>query len=85
MMILLWSTVGASLVVALVAWRQARHTAKRLDAAVRRCTGSSDTSTGSFGCSLQRLTGEGPPPSPETPAAPGPIGESFVPLSSLKR
>ena len=29
-MILLWSTVGASLIVALVAWRQARRTAKRL-------------------------------------------------------
>jgi hypothetical protein len=63
-MILLWSTVSASLIVALLAWRQARRTAKRVR--------------------LQRLTGEAPPAVSETSTAEQP-GESFVPLSSLKR
>ena len=83
MMILLWSTVGASLVVALVAWRQARRTAKRL-AQLSEMHWELRYQHGELRVRLQRLTGEGPPPSPETPAA-GPIGESFVPLSSLKR
>ena len=82
-MILLWSTVGASLVVALVAWRQARLTAKRLTQ-LTEMHWELRYQHGELRMRLQRLTGEGPLPSPETPAA-GPTGESFVPLSSLKR
>lgn len=82
-MILLWSTVGASLVVALVAWRQARRTAKRLTQ-LTEMHWELRYQHGELRMRLQRLTGEGPLPSPETPAA-GPTGESFVPLSSLKR
>jgi len=84
-MILLWSTVGASLIVALVAWRQARRTAKRLTQ-LSEMYWELRYQHGELRVRIQRLTGEGqpPPPSPETSAA-APIGESFVPLSSLKR
>ena len=82
-MILLWSTVGASLIVALVAWRQARLTAKRLTQ-LSEMHWELRYQHGELRMRLQRLTGEGPPPTPEIPAA-APAGESFVPLSSLKR
>jgi len=82
-MILLWSTVGASLIVALVAWRQARLTARRLTQ-LSEMHWELRYQHGELRMRLQRLSGEGPPPSPETPAA-EPIGESFIPLSSLKR
>jgi len=84
-MILLWSTVGAALIVALVAWRQARRTAKRLTQ-LSEMYWELRYQHGELRVRLQRLTGEGPSshPSPETPAA-APVGESFVPLSSLKR
>jgi hypothetical protein len=75
--------VGASLIVALVAWRQARLTAKRLTQ-LSEMHWELRYQHGELRMRLQRLSGEGPPPSPETPAA-EPIGESFIPLSSLKR
>ena len=87
MMILLWSTVSASLIVALVAWRQARQTAKRLTQ-LSEMYWELRYQHGELRVRMQRLTGEGlspsPSPSQETPAA-APVGESFVPLSSLKR
>jgi hypothetical protein len=34
---------------------------------------------------LQQVSGEAPPPSPQSPAPPGHPREGFVPLASLKR
>jgi hypothetical protein len=82
-MILLWSTVSASLIVALLAWRQARRTAKRLTQ-LTEMHWELRYQHGELRVRLQRLTGEAPPAVSETPAAEQP-GESFVPLSSLKR
>ena len=82
-MILLWSIVSASLIVALMAWRQARRTAKRLTQ-LSEMYWELRYQHGELRGRLQRISGEAPPPPPEAPAS-GPIGESFVPLSSLKR
>ena len=82
-MILLWSTVSASLLVALLAWRQARRTAKRLTE-LTEMHWELRYQHGELRSRLQRLTGEAPPVSPQTPS-PGASGGSFVPLNSLKR
>ena len=82
-MILLWSTVSASLIVALLAWRQARRTAKRLTQ-LTEMHWELRYQHGELRVRLQRLSGEGPPVPSETSAAEQ-SGESFVPLSSLKR
>ena len=81
-MTLLWFITGASLVVALVAWSQARRTAKRL-AQVSEMYWELKYQHGELRVRVQRMGGE-PPPSPQSPA-PGQPGESFVSLSSLKR
>jgi len=82
-MILLWSIVSASLVVALVAWSLARRTAKRLTQ-LSEMYWELRYQQGELRARMQRMSGDVPPSAPEAPAA-GPIGESFVPLSSLKR
>ena len=82
-MILLWSTVSASLIIALLAWLHARRTAKRLTQ-LSEMYWELRYQHGELRVRMQRMSGEASPPSPETPAS-GPIGESFVPLSSLKR
>ena len=85
-MILLWSTVSASLIVALLAWRQARRTAKQLTQ-LTEMYWELRYQHGELRGRLQRLTGEAPAASPaasEAPASGQPDG-SFVPLSSLKR
>jgi hypothetical protein len=81
-MILPWFIAGAALVVALVAWRQARQTAKRL-AQLSEMYWELKYQQGELRVRLQRVEGE--PPSPPSQAAPGQPGESFVPLTSLKR
>ncbi|NOT27333.1 MAG: hypothetical protein HOP16_14675 [Acidobacteria bacterium] len=87
-MILLWSTVSASLIVALLAWRQARRTAKQLAQLTERHW-ELRYQHGELRGRLQRLTGETPPGVSEAPAsdaqASGQPDGSFVPLSSLKR
>ena len=86
-MTLLWFIAGASLIVALVAWSQARRTAKRL-AQISEMYWELKYQQGELRVRMQRLTGEAPAPPPEAQAqvpAPGPPGEAFVPLSSLKR
>lgn len=86
-MTLLWFIAGASLVVALVAWSQARRTAKRL-AQLSEMYWDLKYQHGELRVRMQRLTGEAPAPPPQSEAqalAPGPPGEAFVPLSSLKR
>jgi hypothetical protein len=78
-----WFIAGASLVVALVAWSQARRTAKRL-AQLSEMYWELKYQQGELRVRLQRM--EGDPPSPATLTPPGqPPGESFVPLTSLKR
>lgn len=82
-MIVLWSTVSAALIVALVAWRQARRTAQRLTQ-LTEMYWELRYQHGELRVRMQRMTGEAPPASPSAPES-GAAGESFVPLSSLKR
>ena len=81
-MTLPWFIAGAALAVALVAWRQARQTAKRL-AQLSEMYWELKYQQGELRVRLQRVEGE--PPSSPAQAAPGQPGESFVPLTSLKR
>ena len=82
-MTILWLITSASLVVALVAWSQARRTAKRL-AQISDMYWELKYQQGEQRVRIQRLTGELPALPPQPPAA-GQPGESFVPLASLKR
>ena len=81
-MTLPWFIAGASLVVALVAWSQARRTARRL-AQLSEMYWELKYQQGELRVRMQRMEGEAPPPAPT--AAAGQPGESFVPLKSLKR
>ena len=80
-MTLPWFIAGASLVVALVAWRQARQTAKRL-AQLSEMYWELKYQQGELRVRMQRMEGEAPAPAPQAAGQPG---ESFVPLTSLKR
>jgi len=88
-MTIFWLITGASLVVALVALSQARRTAKRL-ARISEMYWELKYQQGELRVRVQRLTGEAPPP-PALPPLPAQApeadqpGETFVPLSSLKR
>jgi hypothetical protein len=82
-MILPWFIAGASLVIALVAWSQARRTAKRL-AQLSEMYWELKYQQGELRLRVQRMTGD-PPPSPSQPASPAQPVDSFVPLQSLKR
>ena len=82
-MSLLWLITGAALVVALVAARQARRTAKRLEQ-LSQMYWELKYQHGELRVQLQRATGELPAPD----AAPAPTAQatdSFIPLASLKR
>ena len=83
-MTLPWFIAGASLVVALVAWRQARQTAKRL-AQLSEMYWELKYQQGELRVRLQRLEGGPPTPTDTSQALPAQPGESFVPLTSLKR
>ena len=80
---LLWLVAGASLVVALVAWGQARRTARRL-AQLSETYWELKYQQGELRVRVQRMTGEAPPPPPQAPAPQQPA-DGFVPLNSLKR
>ena len=80
-MTFLWFVTGAALVAALVAWRQARATARRLDQ-LTQMYWELRYQHGELRVRVRRLSGE-EPPAPESPDAGSPPG--FVPLSSLKR
>jgi hypothetical protein len=82
-MILLWLIAGASLAVALVAWGQARRTAKRL-AQLSEMYWELKYQQGELRTRIQRASGEAPPPPPQA-SAPEQPPDGFVPLSSLKR
>jgi len=83
--ILLWVIVSASLMVALVAWSQARRTASRL-AQLSEMYWELRYQHGELRAQLQRApaSAETSMPASETPTA-GSVRESFVPLSTLKR
>jgi hypothetical protein len=78
----LWFVTGASLVLALVAFIQARRLAKRLEQLAQNYW-ELKYQNGEMRVQLQRLTGEAAPQPPEPAATPG--RDSFVPLASLKR
>ena len=82
-MTLLWLIAGASLVVALVAWGQARRTARRL-AQLSEMYWELKYQQSELRVRMQRLIGEAPPPPLET-SAPEQPADGFVPLNSLKR
>ena len=80
-MIFLWLLTSASLAAALVAWRQARRSAQRLEQ-LTQMYWELKYQYGEQRVQLERLAGEAPPP----PAVPvRPPTEAFVPLTSLKR
>ena len=82
-MILFWLIAGASLIIALVAWGQARRSAKRL-AQISEMYWELKYQQGEFRMQVQRLSGEAPLESYPT-SAPEQPGDGFVPLSSLRR
>jgi hypothetical protein len=79
---ILWFITGVSLVTALVAWRQARRNAKRLEQ-LTQMYWELKYQHGELRVQLQRAKpSEAPPPE----SAPEPrIPDGFVPLTSLKR
>lgn len=80
-MTFLWFGTGVALLAALVAWRQARATARRLEQ-LTQMYWELKYQHGELRVKVQRLGGEQPG------VAPGGAPESspgFVPLSSLKR
>ena len=80
-MTFLWIVTGASLAVALIAFGQARRTAKRLEQLTQNYW-ELKYQNGELRVQLQQLTGG---PKPEAAAPPAQARESFVPLASLKR
>ena len=84
-MTLLWLIAGASLLVALAAWTQARKTAKRLTQ-LSEMYWELKYQNGELRVRLQQLTGDAPASSPAPVAvAPDRPRDGFVPLASLKR
>jgi hypothetical protein len=82
-MIFLWLIVSASLCVAFLAWSQARRTAAQLSQ-LSEMYWELRYQHGELRVQMQRASGETPPAPPEAPTSAS-VGESFVPLSSLKR
>ncbi|MSO45259.1 MAG: hypothetical protein EXQ59_00610 [Acidobacteria bacterium] len=82
-MIVLWLLTGASLVVAFVAWRQARRTARRLEQ-LSQMYWELKYQHGELRVQWQRVAGE-LPASAEPPAPIARPNDSFIPLISLKR
>ena len=79
-MTVLWLIAGASLVVALVAWNQARRTAKRLEQ-LSQMYWELKYQHGELKERVRAIA-----PTPEELAAAQPaVQQTFVPLSSVKR
>ena len=81
-MTFLWFITGASLLVALVAWSQARRTARRLEQ-LSQMYWELKFQHGELRVQLRQMSGE--PPAPPVAAASPQPGDSFVSLASLKR
>ena len=75
---------GVSLLVALLAWRRARRTARRLEQ-LSQMYWELKYQHGELRVQVQRLTGETAPSPMSTSTPPGQPVEAFVPLTSLKR
>lgn len=84
-MTLLWIVTGAALATALVAWRQARRTAARLEQ-LSQMYWELKYQQGELRVQIQR-PGSDPAagPNPAGPSPQRPPAEVFVPLTSLKR
>jgi hypothetical protein len=82
-MILLWLVAGAALVAALVALRQARRIAKRLEQ-ISQQYWELKYQNGELRLQIQRLGGDTSPAS-AAPSTTPTAKDSFVPLTSLKR
>jgi hypothetical protein len=82
-MTLLGIVTAASLVIALVAWRQARKATKRLEQ-LSQMYWELKYQHGELRVQLQRAIGEAPA-APQAPAAAARPNDSFIPLTSLKR
>lgn len=81
-MTLLWLITGAALVAALVAWRQARRTAQKLEQITQQYW-ELKYQYGELRVQLQRQPGD--ESAAQAPAPVRPPKEAFVPLTSLKR
>ena len=79
-MTFLWILAGAALVAALVAWRQARRTAPRLEQVTQQYW-ELKYQYGELRVQLQRLAGDNAPAAAAPTRTPT---EAFVPLTSLK-
>ena len=78
-----WIVTAAALAAALLAWRQARQAARRLDQ-LTQMYWELKYQHGELRVHMDRLTGGGAKV-PAAPASATPPGESFVSLASLKR
>ena len=79
-MTLQWFVTGASLLAALVAWVQARRTARRLDQ-LSQMYWELKYQHGELRVEIERMTGRNASPDQAPASAP----TAFVPLASLKR
>jgi hypothetical protein len=77
-----WFVTACALVAALLAWNQARRATRRLEQ-LSQMYWELKFQHGEMRVQVERLTGGGP----RMPAVPEvtPPGESFIPLTSLKR
>jgi hypothetical protein len=82
-MTLQWFVTGASLLAALVAWVQARRTARRLDQ-LSQMYWELKYQHGELRVEMERMTGRGASAG-QAPAPAAPAPAAFVPLASLKR
>ena len=80
-MTLLWFVTSASLAAALLAWIQARRTARRLER-LSELYWELKYQYGEQRAQLQRLAGDAPPQPAGPTRAPS---DAFIPLTNLKR
>ena len=78
-----WLVTAAALVAAFIAWSQARRAARRLEQ-LSQMYWELKFQHGELRVQIERLSGGGPRV-PSVPATATPPGESFIPLTSLKR
>ena len=78
-----WFVMGASLLVALLAWAQTRRTAKRLDQ-LSKMYWELKYQHGELRVQIERLTGPTAASAQASPTRDG-ANAAFVPLASLKR
>ena len=81
-MSLLWFLTGASLVIAVLAWRRARRSAKQLER-LTQMYWELKYQHGELRAQLQN--GGAATTSPEAARQPAAAGSAFIPLTSLKR